>query len=194
MQSEKQWQHLPVRNGRFGRWFGRLGLRCLGGWKITGELPDIPKAVIAVAPHTSNWDFFVGIFAMFALRLKISFLGKHSIFVFPVKRLLMAMGGIPVNRGSAKGVVGEMVAAFNEREHLLLGLSPEGTRSKVEEWKKGFLYMARDAKVPVIPVALCFQSREIQIGEPIHIEDIDVGLAAVKAFTGQAQGKRPELA
>lgn len=193
MQYKTDWQHLPVRNGRFSRCFGRLGLRCLGRWKVVNELPDIPKAVVAVAPHTSNWDFFVGIFVMFALGLKISFLGKHSIFVFPVKRLLMAMGGIPVNRTSAKGVVGEMVTAFHEREHLLLGLSPEGTRSKVEEWKKGFLYIAREAKVPVIPVALDFKHKEIRIGEPVYITDIDTGLKEVKAFTGQAQGKRPEL-
>ncbi|CUS48326.1 MAG: 1-acyl-sn-glycerol-3-phosphate acyltransferase [Idiomarinaceae bacterium HL-53] len=193
MQKGEIWQHLPVRTGRFGRSFGRLGLRCLGGWKVVGRMPDIPKAVVPVAPHTSNWDFFVGVFAMFALGLKLSFLGKHSIFVFPVKRLLLSLGGIPVNRSNPNGVVGQMVETFAERAQLLLALSPEGTRSKVDEWKKGFLYIARDAKVPVVPVALDFSKRELRIGQPIVVTDIDLGLQAVKNFTQQARGKRPEF-
>lgn len=187
-------QYLPQQGNRFSRWFGRLGLRLLGGWTIQGELPDLPKAVIPVAPHTSNWDFFVGVFAMFALGMRLSFLGKHSIFVFPVNRLLRALGGIPVNRASAHGIVGEMVQEFQRREQLLLALSPEGTRKKIPEWRKGFLFIARDAKVPLIPVAFCFATKEIRISEPIYVEDdVEVTLAQVKAFTRQARGKRPEF-
>ncbi len=188
-----KYQHFPMRGNRFSRWVGRLGLRVLGGWKVVGQMPDIKKAIVPAAPHTSNWDFFVGIFAMLALGLRISFLGKHQIFIFPVRRILIWLGGIPVNRASSQGVVGDITVAFAERESLILALSPEGTRKKVVNWRTGFLYMARDAKVPVVPVALDFSRREIRIGQPIEInDDIDAGLAAVKAFTGQARGKIPE--
>ena len=127
-------RQLPQRGNSFSRWFGRLGLRVLGGWKVVGEMPNLPKAIVPVAPHTSNWDFFVGLFAMFALGLKLSFLGKHTIFVFPVKRLLLWLGGIPLNRASPQGVVEQMVVTFNEREQLLLALYPEGTRKHMPEW------------------------------------------------------------
>lgn len=182
-----------MRGNRFSRWIGRLGLRALGGWKVVGQMPDIKKAIVPAAPHTSNWDFFVGIFGMLALGLRISFLGKHQIFVFPVRRILTWLGGIPVNRASPHGVVGDITTAFAERDSLILALSPEGTRKKVENWRTGFLYIARDAKVPVVPLALDFAMREIRIGQPIEItDDIEAGLAAVKAFTGQARGKIPE--
>lgn len=182
-----------MRGNRFSRWIGRLGLRVLGGWKVVGEMPDIKKAIVPVAPHTSNWDFFVGVFAMLALGLKLSFLGKHQIFVFPVKGILTWLGGIPVNRASPHGVVGDITTEFSQRDSLILALSPEGTRKKVLKWRTGFLYMARDAKVPVVPVALDFAAREIRIGQSIKVgQDIEAGLAAVKEFTSQARGKVPE--
>lgn len=170
-------------------------MRLLGGWKVVGHMPDIKKAIVPVAPHTSNWDFFVGVFAMLALGLNLSFLGKQEIFVFPVRRILNWLGGIPVNRASPHGVVGDIAKQFNERDQLILALSPEGTRSKVEHWRTGFLYMARAAKVPVVPVALDFSKREIRIGQPIEIgDDIEKGLAEVQTFTSQAQAKYPEKA
>ena len=169
-------------------------MRILGGWKIVGELPDISKAIIPVAPHTSNWDFFVGLAVKFALGVRLSFLGKHSIFVFPVRRLLIWLGGIPVQRDSAHGIVGQMVEQFNKRDDLLLVLAPEGTRSKVSEWRKGFLHMAQQANVPVVPIAFCFATRSILISEPMPVgEDIDAALQRIKDFTNQAVGKRPEL-
>lgn len=182
-----------MRGNRFSRGFGRLGLRILGGWKVIGQMPDIKKAIIPVAPHTSNWDFFIGMFAMLALGLNISFLGKHQIFIFPIRRLLIWLGGIPVNRASAHGVVGNISKAFAERDTLILGLSPEGTRKKIIQWRTGFLYMARDANVPVVPVALDFSKREVRIGLPIRVsDDLDSALRAVKNFTCQARGKHPE--
>lgn len=148
-----------------------------------------------MGPHTSNWDFFIGLFAKFALGLRVSFLGKHSIFVFPVKRLLENWGGIPVKRDSAHGVVGQMVEEFAQREQLILVLSPEGTRSKVKDWKKGFLHIALGAQVPVIPIALDFSTRTVQICEPLEVTaDIDESLERVKQRIAHAKGKYPELA
>ncbi|RUO29139.1 lysophospholipid acyltransferase family protein [Aliidiomarina sanyensis] len=169
-------------------------MKLLGGWTIHGELPDIPKAIIPVAPHTSNWDFFVGLCVKLALGLRVSFLGKHSIFVFPIRGLLTWLGGIPVKRDSAHGVVGQMVDEFAQREQLVLVIAPEGTRSKVKEWKKGFLHIALGANVPLVPVSFCFKTRRINIADPIWPkEDVEQTLSEIKAFTDQAVGKRPEL-
>lgn len=184
---------LPTRGNRLSYALGWFCLKRFGGWVIIGTLPDIKKGVIVIAPHTSNWDFFIGMFAMLALKVRLSFLGKHQIFVFPVKRILLKLGGIPVDRRSAHGVVPEMVQVFKRSEQLVLALAPEGTRSKVAQWRQGFLHIAKAAKVPVIPVAFDFFYREIRIGAPIQVETTQVALKAVQAFTAQAQGKHAEL-
>ncbi|WP_241967708.1 lysophospholipid acyltransferase family protein [Pseudidiomarina insulisalsae] len=186
---------LPTRGNRFSRWIGRVGMRLLGGWRIEGELPQTRQAIIPVAPHTSNWDFFVGVFVMLALGLKLSFLGKHTIFRFPVNGLLRWLGGIPVDRRAAQGVVGQMVEQFEQRDELILALAPEGTRKKVSEWKKGFLHMARRAEVPVIPVGMDFSRRVIDIRPPMMITgDIDEELQRVKHAVAHAEGKNPQHA
>jgi|SRR5690554_2140503 len=185
----------PLRGNAFSRWVGRTGLRLLGGWRIEGELPQVRKAIIPVAPHTSNWDFFVGVFVMLALGLKLSYLGKHTIFRFPVNGLLRWLGGIPVDRRAAGGVVEQMVAQFHQRDELILALSPEGTRTKVAEWKKGFLHIAQQANVPVIPVALDFSRKVVEITSPLMIEgEIEAELTRVKAALAHAVGKHPEHA
>lgn len=185
----------PLRGNALSRWVGRVGLRVLGGWKVEGDLPQVRKAIIPVAPHTSNWDFFIGVFAMLALGLNLSYLGKHTIFRFPVNGLLRWLGGIPVDRRAASGVVEQMVAQFKQREHLILALSPEGTRKKVDEWKKGFLHIALNARVPVVPIALDFSRKVIEITPALMIRgEIDAELLRVKAALAHAVGKHPEHA
>ncbi|CAB0151579.1 1-acyl-sn-glycerol-3-phosphate acyltransferase [Pseudidiomarina piscicola] len=185
----------PTRGNRFSRWVGRVGMRVLGGWKVQGQLPATRQAIIPVAPHTSNWDFFVGVFVMLALGLNLSYLGKHTIFRFPVNGLLRWLGGIPLDRRSAQGVVGQMVSEFQQRGQLILALSPEGTRTKVKEWKRGFLHIAKAAHVPVVPVALDFAKKTVDICPPIFITgDIDSELARVKQALSHAVGKNPEHA
>lgn len=185
----------PMRGNRFSRWLGRFGLRVLGGWRIEGDLPQVRQAILPVAPHTSNWDFFIGVFVMLALGIRISFLGKHTIFRFPVNGLLRWFGGIPLRRDSAQGVVAEMVEQFKQREELILALSPEGTRTKVKEWKKGFLHIAKAAQVPVIPIGLDFSRKVIEITEPLMINgEIDAELARVKQALAHCGAKIPEYA
>lgn len=186
---------LPRRGNRFSRWVGRLGLKLLGGWQIRGELPALRQAIIPVAPHTSNWDFFVGVFVMLALGLRLSFFGKHTIFRFPVNGLLRWLGGIPVDRSAAAGVVGQMVNEFARRDQLILALAPEGTRKKVSEWKTGFLHIAHQTQVPVIPVAMDFSRRCVDIGKPLLIgADITAELVRVKQAVAHAEGKNPDAA
>ncbi|MEX1221087.1 MAG: lysophospholipid acyltransferase family protein [Idiomarina sp.] len=192
---EHLYGELPRRGNAFTRWFGRLGLRVLGGWKINGELPELRQAIIPVAPHTSNWDFFVGVFVMFALGLRLNFLGKHTIFRFPVNGILRRLGGIPIDRSAAQGVVGQMVEQFRSRNQLVLALAPEGTRKKVTEWKRGFLHIAHQTQVPVIPVCFDFSKRSVDIAKPMMIaSDIEAELVRVKAAVAHAIGRNPEHA
>jgi len=106
---------IPRRRSAALRALGRAVLRLLG-WRVEGEIPDVPKLVIAVAPHTSNWDFLVGMAAMFALDLRLTFIGKHTLFGGPLAPFLRWMGGVPVDRSSPHGVVGESVRAFESVE------------------------------------------------------------------------------
>lgn len=186
---------LPCRHNPFLYWLGGVGLKLLGGWKINGRLPDVPKAIVAIAPHTSNWDFFVGLFVKFRLGLRVSFLGKHSIFRFPIKGFLTRMGGIPVHRGTAQGVVGQMVEAFAKREQLILVITPEGTRKRVENWKTGFLHIAKEVRIPVVPVAFDYARRVIDIQPGLMInQDISEELQRVKNCFSHAHGKNEENA
>jgi 1-acyl-sn-glycerol-3-phosphate acyltransferase len=186
---------LPRRYSSLGRKLGLGLLKLLGGWSIKGELPAHTKMVIAVAPHTSNQDFFVGIAAALALDLKIRFLGKHSIFVWPVKGLLMSLGGIAVDRSHPHGVVGQVVAEFNQSETLLLGLSPEGSRKKVENWRSGFWFIAKQANVPICLVGLDYQHKQLVFGPCFTAgENFAEDLLQMRAFFQQMTAKYPENA
>jgi 1-acyl-sn-glycerol-3-phosphate acyltransferase len=188
--NEKTAAGLPCRHNAFLHWFGGIGLKALGGWTIKGQLPDVPKAIIAIAPHTSNWDFFVGLFVKFRLGLHVSFLGKHSIFRFPIKGFLTRIGGIPVYRGSAQGVVGQMVDAFGRRDQLILVITPEGTRKRVKNWKTGFLHIAKEVQIPVVPVVFDYARRVVEIQPGLMItRDIHDELERVKHCFAHARGK-----
>lgn len=184
---------LPQRGNKVSRWLGRQGMRLLGGWQVKGTLPATRKAIIPVAPHTSNWDFFVGVSVMLALGLRLSFFGKHTLFRFPINGIMRWLGGIPVDRRKPQGVVEQSIEAFEKRDELILALAPEGTRRKVTEWKKGFLHIAKATGVPVIPVSFDFSRKTVDIAEPMIISgDIDDELARVKAAVAHAEGKNPE--
>ena len=120
---------IPRRGSGSLRLLGRLMLAALG-WRVDGQVPNLPKLVIAVAPHTSNWDFIVGIAAMFALDLRIEFLGKHTLFRGPFGVFMRWIGGIPVDRSHPQGVVGDAIAAFGRAEQRILAIAPEGTRTR----------------------------------------------------------------
>jgi 1-acyl-sn-glycerol-3-phosphate acyltransferase len=154
----------------------------------------VAKAVIIVAPHTSNWDFFVGLSVDLALDLKANFLGKHSIFVWPWKSLLVRVGGIPVRRGTAENVVDQMVQEFQHRQDLVLAIAPEGTRKKVAQWKTGFWHIAKRAGVPIILVSLDYSRRVLTLG-PLMTpgDDLDEDLRVIKAHFATVTARHPEL-
>jgi 1-acyl-sn-glycerol-3-phosphate acyltransferase len=141
---------------------GRAYLR-LAGWRIEGTFPVEPRYVAIVAPHTSNWDFPLGIAVVFAVELRASWLGKHSMFQPPFKQFLRWLGGIPVNRSASHGVVGECVRAFAAAPALMLALTPEGTRKGVSQWKSGFYLIARQAGVPILPVGFDYREHVVRL-------------------------------
>ena len=149
------------------RSLGRAVLSLMG-WRFEGNFPNRPKCVIAVAPHTSNWDFVVGLSAVFALDLRARFLGKHTLFKGPLGVLMRRVGGIPVDRQRADGLVERTVLAFEAEEKLYLAIAPEGTRGRVERWKSGFHRIARAACVPIVPVAFDWSRRTIVIMSPFE--------------------------
>jgi 1-acyl-sn-glycerol-3-phosphate acyltransferase len=119
------------------------------GWRIDIAWPPVPKCVIIVYPHTSNWDFVVGVLARFAVGLPAQWAGKDTLFRWPVAGLLRRMGGLPVNRREHTGLTGRLAEEFRRRPWLWLVIAPEGTRSRAEHWKSGFYHLALAAKVPV---------------------------------------------
>jgi 1-acyl-sn-glycerol-3-phosphate acyltransferase len=165
----------------------------VAGWTFRGNIPNVAKAVIIVAPHTSNWDFVIGAAAMLALDLDLRFLGKHTLFDGPLAPMMRALGGIPVDRSQpGSGVVDRMIEFFSAEEQLILALAPEGTRGKVTRWRTGFHSIAAGAAVPIVPVALDYGRRTIFLGPPTDAgEDLEADLAGLRAFFANAAGRRP---
>ncbi len=183
-------ERLRTRRWALIRFLGKAYLRCFG-WRFEGRFPDEVRHVTIVAPHTSNWDFFLGIAVLFATDLKLHWLGKHTIFRWPVKGLLTRLGGIPVNRSAAHGVVGESTAIFEGRDAMMLALAPEGTRKGPSRWRSGFHAIATGAKVPIFPVAFDYGPKLIRLMPVFHpTGDFGVDLPAIQALFKDVQGKR----
>lgn len=165
------------------------------GWKFVVNIPPVKKCVICVAPHTSNWDFIMGELASRSVGMKAKFLMKDTWFFFPLKYLLYALGGIPVTRGRRSNVTGGVVDTFNKRENLVVAVTPEGTRSLNEHWHKGFLYMARDAKVPIVLGYFNYEKKIVCLDRIFDTsDDIDADMIAIKRYYDSVDclGKYPE--
>lgn len=183
---------VPQRGGAFTRGLGRV-LMTLAGWRFDGAFPDLPQFVIVVAPHTSNWDFLVGIRAVFALGLRASFLGKHTVFWWPVSVWLRHMGGMPVDRSASHGVVDQVVGAFRERKRFLLAVTPSGTRRLGAVWKMGFYHIALKAGAPLVPVAFDYAARSVRIGAPLPLSgELARDIEPLRRFFTGVQGRRGE--
>ena len=175
------------------RTLGRWVLSAMG-WNVTGEIPNLPKLVIIAAPHTSNWDFVVAIAAKLALGLDVRFLGKDTLFVGPLGWIMRALGGRPVDRSASHDVVKEMVGDFARADRLVLGIAPEGTRKRVERWRTGFYHIAHGARVPIIPVALNFGVREVQIRTPFTTTgNVDQDIQALQQNFAGVRGRSREF-
>jgi len=144
-------------------------------------------------PHTSNWDTIIGLLAKLVLGLRIHFVGKDTLFRWPLRTLLVAWGGIPVNRREPKGFVDAIEREFARRDEFIVALAPEGTRGHTEFWKSGFYRIARTAKVPLALGFIDFPLREIGVGGYLdQTGDVAVDMARIRAFYADKRGRRPE--
>lgn len=182
---------VPQRGNRLSQWMGRTYL-AMTAWGFRGALPDLPKFVIIVAPHTSNWDFMVGMGTVFALGLRVSFLVKHTMFWEPMGTYLRWLGAVPIDRRAAHGSVGEAIEAFHTREKFVLAITPEGTRRRVARWKTGFYHIALGANVPIVPVGFDYGRKQVRIGLPLlPTGNLEGDVAQLRAFFDDVTGKYP---
>ena len=154
------------------------------GWKVDITAPRRNKCIICVAPHTSNWDFILGLFAYHSLGRKANFLMKEFWFFFPLGYILKALGGIPVPaRNKNSNLTDAIIQKFNDSSYINLAVTPEGTRSKVEKWRTGFLYISYGAKVPIQLGVIDYDRKEVIIrDEFIPSGDLEKDMAFVKKY------------
>jgi 1-acyl-sn-glycerol-3-phosphate acyltransferase len=172
-------------------WLARLILR-LTGWRIVGGVPAAPKYVLIAAPHTSNWDFPVALMVCFALRLRVYWMGKASLFPPLLGAVMRWLGGIPVDRARSGNLVQATVDAYNSNQRLIVIVPPEGTRSKVTQWKTGFYYIAQGAGVPIALGYLDFRRKEAGLSRMFEpTGNIAEDMVEIQSFYAGFTGKNP---
>lgn len=164
------------------------------GWKVEVKAPNPDKCLICVAPHTSNWDFILGILAYNSVGRKAGFLMKDSWFFFPLGYLFRALGGIPVARKKKKtSLVDFMVKKFDDSSRLQVAITPEGTRKRTAKWHTGFLQIALQAKVPCLLGAIDARTKKITVNDEfVPTGDIEADMRQVKAYYRQFTGIHPD--
>jgi 1-acyl-sn-glycerol-3-phosphate acyltransferase len=166
----------------------------LRGWHIDGVPPEVKKFILVGAPHTSNWDFAVFLGATDELGIRASFLGKHSLFRWPMRRFMLDMGGIPVDRAKRSNYVEQVVDEFARRDRLALVIAPEGTRHSDGHWRSGFYHIAMGAGVPIVPAWIDRRTRKAAIGPPIQpTGDYASDLKLIADFYRAAQPDNPRF-
>lgn len=165
------------------------------GWTVNITVPDYPKCLICVAPHTSNMDFVIGKLAYMSIGRQAGFLLKETWFFWPLGSIFRAMGGIPVPRGRRGSLTEAIVDRYKTSERLTLAVTPEGTRSRQPRWRTGFLHIALGADVPLVLGIMDYKTKTVTIDTTFKpTGDIDADMAAIKLFyrTSGAEGKFPE--
>lgn len=166
------------------------------GWKTKGQFPhDLKKYIVAVAPHTSNWDFPLGLAGRSILRLSGGkYLGKSQLFKPPYGWFFRWLGGYPVDRSTSHDMVEQVTKIFNTHDKFILALAPEGTRKKVDKLKTGFYFIAKSAGVPIVPVGFDYSKKVIIVADPVYPTDnFDQDMEMILGFYRSIKGKNPEL-
>lgn len=133
------------------------------GWQMHGEFPNLPKAVAIISPHTSNIDAWHGFLALLGLDIKITIFGKDSLFKTPLKPILEWIGVIPVVRNSPQGHTQQIADVIASKEHIWVGMAPEGTRKKAEKIRSGFYHIAHSAQIPIVMFSFDYKHKIIRI-------------------------------
>jgi len=164
------------------------------GWRVKGQLPDLPKFVVVGAPHTSNWDFVMFLALAFVLKGNLRYMGKAEIFRWPFGGFFRWCGGVPVDRSKPQGLVEQTVHAIQEADHFQLVITPEGTRGKVREWKHGFYHIAKQANIPVVAGYVDSRTNTCGIGPTFRLtDDMEADIGTIKDFFRDKRGINPEL-
>lgn len=165
----------------------------LMGWKIGHVIPEIDKCVIALAPHTSNSDFIIAKLGYTAIGRTANFLIKKSWFVFPFNHLFNSMGGIPVDREKNTSLTEKMAIEFANRDKFQLALTPEGTRKRVRNWKKGFYFIATQANVPIVLVALDYGKKTISFLDTFYpTGDYNADIKIIRSKYNDIEARHPK--
>jgi 1-acyl-sn-glycerol-3-phosphate acyltransferase len=166
----------------------------LTGWKLVGERPSTPKLVV-ISQHTSNWDAWYLLLFALAFDIRVSWIGKHTLFRGPLGPIARWLGGVPVDRSAHHDLVAQLADAFRARDQLILVMAPEGTRHRVEHWKSGFYHVARSANVPVVLARLDYRRREGGFGEQLSPSgDLKADMDRIRAFYADVTPCKPEQA
>ena len=179
-------------HSRFAAALGRfmMGIR---GWRVEGAFPDIPRMVLIVAPHTSNWDFLTGIRVKLAMRMGARFVGKHTLFRWPLGVFMRWLGGVPVDRTAAAGFVEETARVVRESERMTLVIAPEGTRRFTDKWKSGFYRIAMAAGVPILLAGFDYPRKVVFFGPLIEPSgDYERDLERIQAHFNAGMALKPE--
>ena len=165
----------------------------LFGWKSIGSKVSIPKYVLIAAPHTSNWDFPVMLLVVLELRLQLYWMGKHTLFPFPFSGIMKWLGGIPINRAKSHNVVYEIVSQYENNDNFVVLVPPEGTRSKVAEWKTGFYHIANNAGVPILMGYVDAKKKEGGFADFFYpTGDLETDMKEIRSFYAEKKGLRAE--
>lgn len=165
----------------------------LTGWRVCGDWPDLGKAVLVAAPHTSNWDGVNMLATAGFYRVKLRWMGKKSLTQGPFGWLIKWLGCVPIDRSAANDVVRAMADAFAAEERMILAVPPEGTRSAVREWKTGFYHIARAAGVPLILSVLDYGSKTVRLAAVITPSgNYEADLPIIQSHYANAVGRHPE--
>jgi len=165
------------------------------GWRFAGNLPTLSRYIVIVAPHTSNWDFFIALIASWSCDIPHPhWVGKHTIFRGPAGTILRALGGIPLNRTASRDFVQQVADEFTRRDALIIALAPEGTRSLTQYWKSGFYHIALSAQAPVFMVALDYTRKMITASPELILSgEVETDMAQIRDFYDKyGRGRNPE--
>lgn len=167
----------------------------LTGWKVDETFPHhLPRCIILVAPHTSSWDFVVGLGARSVVRLgHVKFLAKAELFKWPFGAFFRWLGGYPVYRSEKHNMVAQVVALFQQHEQFAVVIAPEGTRKRVDRLKTGFYHIAREANVPIVMAALDFGNKRVFFSNPLYVtNDQEADMARILDFYTPIRGCKPQ--
>jgi len=180
----------PGFRARFAGWVMKLV-----GWRVVLAQPVPLRCVVVFYPHTSNWDFPLGLMAKWMVGVHFRFVAKDSLFATPLAPWLRRWGGIPVDRSGGTGMIARLAAEFAKHDDFRLVVAPEGTRSLTPRWKSGFYHLARAANVPLAFSFIDYRRRETGVGGYIDLTgDVVADMARIAAFYADKTARRPENA